>query len=61
MPVDVDDWVMLLQRPGVHDVLDGERVREGAVFAGSLRQMSPQVVLLSVVILTEEGRDRTLQ
>ena len=49
----LDDGVAHLQRPRVHDGLDGEVGGQRAGLVRRLRQVSPQVVLLGVVVFAE--------
>lgn len=55
IPLDADDRIAHLERPGVHDSLDSEVGGERAVSVTSLREVQPQVILLRIAILPDDG------
>ena len=55
VPADVDDGVAHLQRPGVHDILDGHGQGQRAVSVASYRQVAPEVVLNGGAVLAVDG------
>lgn len=53
-PGQPDDGVALLQRPRVHEHLDGVKIKYMAILVGGFCQVLPQIVLSCIAVLATE-------